>query len=94
METDQGIDGQDTSAAAIGEIKFDAAKGFNVKSWKEDINLETDATAGGDVKIKSQKGVEIEATTDDVTIKSTAKDVKVEAPVGNFDVDALKIYLN
>jgi uncharacterized protein (DUF2345 family) len=93
METDQGIDGQDTSAAAIGEIKFDAAKGFNVKAWKEDINLVTD-TAAGDVKIESQKGVEIEAKTDDVTIKSTIKNVKVEAPAGNFDVDALKIYLN
>ena len=94
METDQGVNGQDTSAAAAGEIKFDAAKGFNVKAWKEDINLETDKTAGGDVKIKSQKGVEIEATTDDVEIKSTTGDVKVDAPAGNFDVYALKIYLN
>ena len=94
METDQGVDGKDTTAAEVGEIKFDAAKGFNVKAWKEDINLETDKTAGGDVKIKSQKGVEIEATTDNVEIKSTTGDVKVDAPAGDFDVYALKIYLN
>ena len=93
METDQGVDGQDTTPAEIGEIKIDAAEGFNVKAWKEDINLVTD-TAAGDIKIESQKGVEIEAKTDDVKIKSVAKDVKVEAPAGDFDVDALKIYLN
>ena len=73
MDTDQGIDGQDTSAAEVGEIKFDAAKGFNVKSWKEDIN--------------------IEAKTGDIGIKSTAGAVTVDA-AGNFDVTALKIYLN
>ena len=93
METDQGVDGRDTTPAAVGEIKFDAAEGFNVKAWKEDINLVTD-TAAGDIKIESQKGVEIEAKTNDVKIKSVAKNVKVEAPQGNFDVDALKIYLN
>ena len=57
----------------IGEIKFDAAKGFNGKSWKEDIN--------------------IEAKTGDIGIKSTAGAVTVDA-AGNFDVTALKIYLN
>ena len=74
METDQGIDGADTTAAGIGEIKFDAAKGFNVKSWKEDIN--------------------IEAKIGDIGIKSTKGNVKVDAPAGDFDVYALKIYLN
>ena len=73
METDQGVNGQDTNAAEVGEIKFDAAKGFNVKSWKEDIN--------------------IEAKTGDIGIKSTAGAVTVDA-AGNFDVTALKIYLN
>ena len=59
METDQGVDGEDTSSAAIGEIKFDAAKGFNVKSWKEDINIEA---ATGDIGIKSTtKNVKVEA---------------------------------
>ena len=59
METDQGVDGQDTNAAEVGEIKFDAAKGFNVKSWKEDINIE--AKAGG-VGIKAGTGnVKVEA---------------------------------
>ena len=53
METDQGIDGADTTAAGIGEIKFDAAKGFNVKSWKEDINIEAKT---GDIGIKSTAG--------------------------------------
>ena len=38
-----------------------------------------------ETKIEAKTKVEIEATTGDVTVK---------APAGNFDVDALKIYLN
>ena len=68
METDQGIDGQDTNAAEVGEIKFDAAKGFNVKSWKEDVNIE--AKAGG---------VGIKAGTGNVKVEAPAGNFDVDA---------------
>ena len=45
--------------------------------------FETSSTL--ETKIEAETKVEIEATTGDVTVK---------APKGNFDVDALKIYLN
>ena len=45
--------------------------------------FETSSTL--ETKIEAKTKVEIEATTGDVTVK---------APAGNFDVDALKIYLN
>jgi len=54
--TDNGVVG---TAAAKGEIKIDAADGFNVKAVKEDINIE--ATTG-DISIKSTaKNVKVEA---------------------------------
>jgi len=68
METDQGVNGQDTTAAGIGEIKVDAAKGFNLTSWKEDINIETHKTAGGKVKITGKEGIEVESTTGDFKV--------------------------
>ena len=68
METDQGVNGADTTAAGIGEIKVDAAKGFNLTSWKEDINIETHKTAGGKVMIKGKEGVEVESTTGDFKV--------------------------
>ena len=68
METDQGVNGQDTTAAGIGEIKVDAAKGFNLTSWKEDINIETHKTAGGKVKITGKEGIEVESTTGDFIV--------------------------
>ena len=53
---DNGVVG---TAAAKGEIKIDAADGFNVKAVKEDINIE--ATTG-DISIKSTaKNVKVEA---------------------------------
>ena len=68
METDQGVNGVDTNAAGIGEIKVDAAKGFNLTSWKEDINIETHKTAGGKVKITGKEGIEVESTTGDFKV--------------------------
>ena len=50
-----------------------------------DSTLETKIESTTKVDIKGKTGVDIEATTGDVTVK---------APAGNFDVDALKIYLN
>lgn len=46
-----------------------------------------------ETKIESTTKVEIEGKTG-VDIEATTGDVKVEAKAGNFDVDALKIYLN
>ena len=68
METDQGVNGADTTAAGVGEIKVDAAKGFNLTSWKEDINIETHKTAGGKVKITGKEGIEVESTTGDFKV--------------------------
>ena len=62
-----------------------------------DLNLTTlgkiqlDSTL--ETKIESTTKVEIEGKTG-VDIEATTGDVKVEAKAGNFDVDALKIYLN
>ena len=54
-----------------------------------DLNLSTlgklQTSSTLETKIEATTKVEIEATTGDVTVK---------APAGNFDVDALKIYLN
>ena len=85
METDQGVDGRDTNAAGIGEIKIDAKDGFTVNAWKGDATIETDKTAGGKVMIKGKEGVEVEATTGDM---------KLEAKAGDIDMTATKIYLN
>ena len=85
FETNQGLNGRDTNAAGIGEIKIDAKDGFTVNAWKGDATIETDKTAGGKVKIKGKEGVEVEATTGDMTL---------EAKTGNIDMTAVKIYLN
>ena len=85
METDQGVDGRDTTTAGIGEIIFDAKDGFTVNAWKGDATIETDKTAGGKVMIKGKEGVEVEATTGDI---------KIEAKAGDIDMTATKIYLN
>ena len=47
--------------------------------------LETKIESTTKVKVEAKTGIDMEATTGDVTVK---------APAGNFDVDALKIYLN
>ncbi len=85
FETNQGLNGRDTNAAGIGEIKIDAKDGFTVNAWKGDATIETDKTAGGKVKIKGKEGVEVEATTGDMTL---------EAKAGDIDMTATKIYLN
>jgi len=47
--------------------------------------LETKIESTTKVKVEAKTGIDMEATTGDVTVK---------APAGNFDVEALKIYLN
>ena len=54
-----------------------------------DLNL----TTLGKIQLDSTLETKIEATTK-VEIEATTGDVTVKAPAGNFDVDALKIYLN
>ena len=80
-----------------GEVRMEGStKGVKMISWSgvnQSNSTYVQATEDG-VKAFAKKKVEIEAKTDDVNIKATVKDVKVEAPAGNFDVDALKIYLN
>lgn len=62
-----------------------------------DLNL----TTLGKIQLDSTKETKIESTTKveikgktGVDIEATTGDVKVEAKAGNFDVEALKIYLN
>ena len=80
-----------------GEVRMEGStKGVKMISWSgvnQSNSTYVQATEDG-VKAFAKKKVEIEAKTEDVNIKATVKDVKVEAPAGNFDVDALKIYLN
>ena len=80
-----------------GEVRISGStEGVKMISWSGATSSNStyvQATEDG-VKAFAKKKVEIEAKTDDVNIKATVKDVKVEAPAGNFDVDALKIYLN
>ena len=80
-----------------GEVRVTGStKGVKMISWSgasEANSTVVQATEDG-VEITGKKKVEILAKTEGVNIKAQAKDVKVEAPAGNFDVDALKIYLN
>jgi hypothetical protein len=71
---------KETKIEATTDVKLDATKEVEIKATT-DVKL--DATTK--VEIKGKTGVDIEATTNNVTVK---------APAGNFDVDALKIYLN
>lgn len=71
---------KETKIEATTDIKLDATKEVEIKATT-DVKL--DATTK--VEIKGKTGVDIEATNNNVTVK---------APAGNFDVDALKIYLN
>jgi len=64
---------------------FDLASGLTTG----DLNLST----LGKIQTSSTLETKIEATTK-VEIEATTGDVTVKAPAGNFDVDALKIYLN
>ena len=72
---------------------FDLASGLTTG----DLNLSTlgklQTSSTLETKIESTTKVEVEAKTG-VDIEATTGDVKIEAKAGNFDVDALKIYLN
>ena len=70
----------DLNLTTLGKIQLDSKKETIIESTTE---VKLDATTK--VEIKGKTGVDIEATTGDVTVK---------APAGNFDVEALKIYLN
>ena len=72
---------------------FDLASGLTTG----DLNLSTlgkfQTSSTLETKIEATTKVEVEAKTG-VDIEATTGDVKIEAKAGNFDVDALKIYLN
>ena len=70
----------DLNLTTLGKIQLDSKKETIIESTTE---VKLDATTK--VEIKGKTGVDMEATTGDVTVK---------APAGNFDVEALKIYLN
>ena len=80
-----------------GEVRVSGStEGVKMISWSgatESNSTYVEATEDG-LKVYAKEKVEIEAKSDDVKIKSTAGDVTVDAPAGNFDVYALKIYLN
>ena len=70
----------DLNLSTLGKLQTSSTLETKIEATTK---VEVDATTK--VEIKGKTGVDIEATTGDV---------KVEAPKGNFDVDALKIYLN
>ena len=80
-----------------GEVRMEGStKGVKMISWSginQSNSTYVQATEDG-IKAYAKKIVEIEAKTDNVEIKSTTGNVKVDAPAGDFDVYALKIYLN
>ena len=80
-----------------GEVRISGhTEGVRMISWSGasmSNSTYVQATEDG-VKAFAKKKVEIEAKTEDVEIKSTTGNVKVDAPAGDFDVYALKIYLN
>ena len=81
VEIGSGIGGTgDLNLTTLGKIQTSSTLETKIESTTK---VELDATTK--VEIKGKTGVDIEATTGDV---------KVEAKAGNFDVEALKIYLN
>ena len=81
VEIGSGLAGTgDLNLTTLGKIQLDSTLETKIESTTK---VELDATTK--VEIKGNTGVDIEATTGDV---------KVEAKTGNFDVEALKIYLN
>ena len=75
-----GITTGDLFLSTLGKFETSSTLETKIESTTK---VEVDATTK--VEIKGKTGVDIEATTGDV---------KVEAKTGNFDVEALKIYLN
>ena len=75
-----GITTGDLFLSTLGKFETSSTLETKIESTTK---VELDATTK--VEIKGKTGVDIEATTGDV---------KVEAKTGNFDVEALKIYLN
>tara|TARA_B100001250_G_scaffold368253_1_gene350833 strand:- start:39 stop:1277 length:1239 start_codon:yes stop_codon:yes gene_type:complete len=85
------------NAPESGEVRISGSnKGVKMISWSgaSEVNSTTVQATEDGVEITGKKKVEILAKTEGVSIKAQVKDVKVEAPAGNFDVQALKIYLN
>ena len=77
---ESGLTTGDLNLSTLGKLQTSSVLETKIESKTK---VEVDATTK--VEIKGKTGVDIEATTGDV---------KVEAKQGNFDVDALKIYLN
>ena len=75
-----GLTTGDLNLSTLGKLQTSSTLETKIEATTK---VEVDATTK--VEIKGKTGVDIEATTGDV---------KVEAKAGNFDVEALKIYLN
>ena len=81
VEIGSGIGGTgDLNLSTLGKLQTSSTLETKIESTTK---VEVDATTK--VGIKAKTGIDMETTTGDV---------KVEAKTGNFDVEALKIYLN
>ena len=72
---------------------FDIASGISTGDLFLGTLGKFETSSAKETKIEATTKVEVEAKTG-VDIEATTGDIKIEAKAGNFDVDALKIYLN